>query len=64
MSTVILNIRNYLLIQTIHAAKQAKDVMVRAAEAKYIDLRQYSRNNLDKSNEASNLTSPIIIAEM
>ena len=45
-------------------AKDASEVIVRAADAKYIDLLQYSCNSLDRSSEANSLTKPIIMAEM
>ena len=45
-------------------AKLMSETMVKIAEAKYIDLLRNFLSNFDNSRDASNLTNPIIIAEI
>ena len=45
-------------------AKLMSETMVKIAEAKYIDLLRNFLSNFDNSRDASNLTKPIIIAEI
>ena len=48
----------------VQTAKLINEIIVIVADVKYIALRGNSRNNFDNKSEASNLTNPIIMAEI
>ena len=48
----------------VQTAKLINEIIVIVADVKYIALRGNSRSNFDNKSEASNLTNPIIIAEI